>query len=150
MHIIIAGAGYVGREVARSLSQSKADVILIDQDPAAIERARNIDCLTILGSALNRETLEEASIREADVLIATASDDVLNISICHLAREVYATTNESILPTIARITRPELQDEAKRDSLKHWSGVTEDQHEPYHPAQNRSASAAATRTRSAA
>jgi len=80
MRIIIAGAGYVGREVARSLSRSRADVILIDHDPTAIERARNIDCLAILGSALNRDILEEASIKDADVLIATASDDVLNIA----------------------------------------------------------------------
>ncbi len=124
MRIIIAGAGYVGREVARSLSRSRADVVLIDQDPSAIERARNIDCLTILGSALNRETLQEASLKDADVLIATASDDVLNISICHLAREVYSSITEDELPTIARVTRPELQGEAKRNSLKDWSGVS--------------------------
>ena len=85
MKIIIAGAGKVGRGIARSLEAEGHDITLIDRDSETIEHVSNeLDVICYLGSATNPDTLREAGAEQADVLMAVTESDEVNM-ICALA-----------------------------------------------------------------
>ena len=129
MRIIIAGAGEVGRGVARALQDEGQDVVLIDPDPAAIKESQSIDAFVLLGDVTRRDVLREAGIKDAGVFIAATGSDERNMLTCALARDlleeqlpVEKHPNRPPLLTIARIHDPDLiQDEGGR--LARWSGV---------------------------
>ncbi len=109
MRIIIVGAGKVGFNIAQMLSKENHDVILIEQDP---ERQRiieeNLDVQTILGNGASLALLEEAGIRDADLLIAVTEMDELNMIACLLAKSL------GVPKTIARVRNPEYVDTADK------------------------------------
>ncbi|MCD6301358.1 MAG: NAD-binding protein [Staphylothermus sp.] len=87
MRIIIAGGGDIGVELADALIKEKHDVVLIEADPKrADELAQQLDCLVINGNAAHPQVLEEAGIKEADVVLALTNNDRDNIIISILAK----------------------------------------------------------------
>ena len=70
MRIIIIGAGEVGAELAAKLSREDNDVTVIDKSMAPLDRLASLDVLTIQGNGADLETLEAASIRDTDLLLA--------------------------------------------------------------------------------
>ena len=87
MRIIIAGGGDIGVELAEALIKEKHDVVLIEADPKrADELAEHLDCLVIKGNAAHPQVLEEAGIKEADVVLALTSSDRDNIIVSILAK----------------------------------------------------------------
>lgn len=102
MKIIITGCGKVGRAAAAALSKEKHDVTVVDIQPGRIfNLANELDILAVSGSALSPETLTDAGIEEADLLIALTGNDELNLLCCLLAKRLGVTH------TIARIRNPE-------------------------------------------
>lgn len=87
MKIIIAGAFAIGAHLAKLLSRSDNDIILIDEDE---ERLANIssdyDLMTLHSSSTSIETLKEAGAESADLFIAVTPDESKNITSCVLAR----------------------------------------------------------------
>jgi hypothetical protein len=60
MKIVILGAGIHGSFLATTLAEEEHDVIIIDQDPKALERvSRSADVATRLGSGTDWRVLEE-------------------------------------------------------------------------------------------
>jgi trk system potassium uptake protein TrkA len=86
MHIIIAGAGLVGTQLARCLIDSKHDVAIIESNE---ERARHVsnrlDCMVLHDEGNSVSALEEAGIARADALICVTDSDEVNMIICGLA-----------------------------------------------------------------
>ncbi len=124
LNYIIAGAGHVGRGLARALRAERGDVYLIDTDPDAIRESEGIDCLTLGGSALSRRTIQDARVENADVFIAVTADDAVNLLSCALARDEARSKDASrSLRTVARIMRPELRAERRKGRLPSWSSV---------------------------
>ncbi len=103
MNIIIVGAGKVGLKLAEKLSQeNEHDITLIDLKYQNIEHAVNQhDVMGVTGDAISQETLKEAGIEKADLLIAVTGNDELNLITCLIAKKC------GHLKTIARIRRPE-------------------------------------------
>ena len=102
LKILIAGAGKVGRAVTRTLSAEGHDLTLIDNDPVELDRAaERYDVLRCEGNCAAVETLEEAGIRDADVLIATTLRDEVNLLSCMTAVGLNPDVH-----TIARIRDP--------------------------------------------
>ncbi|MDG5775708.1 Trk system potassium transporter TrkA [Haloarculaceae archaeon H-GB1-1] len=88
MRIIIVGAGEVGSTIAASLAESH-EVVVIDVDRDRVESLTySIDVLAVEGDGAALSTLEEAGIREADLLIASTDDDETNIVTCGTAQTV--------------------------------------------------------------
>ena len=88
LKIIIIGAGKVGKQIAQTLSSENHDVILIEKDELRRQIAQeNIDILTILGNGANVRTLEEAGIKEAEMLIAVTNSDEVNMLACMTAKQ---------------------------------------------------------------
>jgi len=102
LKIIIIGAGKVGCQIAKTLSSEKHDVTLIEKDDVIRQSAQNsLDVLTILGNGANVRTLEEAGIKQADMVIAVTSSDEVNMIACMTAKQF------GVPQKIARIRNPE-------------------------------------------
>ncbi|MUV50717.1 Trk system potassium transporter TrkA [Haloarcula sp. CBA1122] len=88
MQVVIVGAGQVGLNIAASLSENH-DVVVIDTNPEKVEQLTySIDVLAIEGDGTSLETLQEAGIAEADMLIASTDDDETNLVTCGTAKTV--------------------------------------------------------------
>lgn len=103
MRALVIGAGEVGFDVARMLSQEQNDVVVVDNDADAIRAVREkLDVMTIVGNGTSADVLEEAGIRKADMLIAVTAVDEVNIIACMLADRMGVET------TVARVRSDEL------------------------------------------
>jgi trk system potassium uptake protein len=102
MHVIIAGCGRVGSDLAGSLESAGHSVAVIDKDPRAFDRLReSVKGRRIMGFAFDRDVLEEAGISEAGAFASVTSGDNSNIVSARVAREHYR-----IPQVIARIYDP--------------------------------------------
>ena len=63
MRVAIAGAGNVGRSIARELIDNGHQVLLIDRDPAAIKAESVPDAEWLLADACELDSLEEARLQ---------------------------------------------------------------------------------------
>ncbi len=98
MKIIIIGAGQVGFHTARRLVDEHKEVIVIDKNPVILERLRDqLDVQTLEGSGSSMKVLEEAGIRNADVLLAVTDSDEINLVACSFAN--------ILAPHIAKVVR---------------------------------------------
>ena len=80
MNIIIIGVGKVGETLLQNFIRESHDVTIVDKDYKLVERLVNLyDVRGIVGSGLERDILEDASILEADVMLACTNRDELNI-----------------------------------------------------------------------
>jgi len=82
MSVVIVGAGEVGSAIAESLAPSH-DVAVIDIDGDRVEQLMyEVDILGIEGDGADLDTLREADVEKADILIASTDDDETNIVTC--------------------------------------------------------------------
>ena len=88
MYIIVVGLGGIGRNLAKLGVEHAHNVVVIDQEEARCsEVLEHYDVLAVTGNATDKTTLEEAGIERADALIATTSDDSVNLMTCWLAKK---------------------------------------------------------------
>ena len=101
MKIVIIGDGKVGFKLAVQLSEENYDITLIDQNEGKLKEALNkMDIFCITGNGADVETLKEADVNRADLVIACASTDEMNMLSCLLAKRLGAKH------TIARVRNP--------------------------------------------
>ena len=113
MRIILAGAGDVGRYLAKMLSDEKHEIILIDPDVESLNNiSAHLDILTLVGSSTSFKTLKEAEVEKADLFIAVAHTEETNIIAAMLAKRLGAKR------TIARIDTHEYLREENRAHFK--------------------------------
>lgn len=107
MNIIIAGDGKVGSMLTRQLSAEGYDITLIDANPKVLESTEEMyDIMAVQGNCATMEVLEQAGVKDADLLIAATSADEINLLCCLTAHSVNRK-----LHTIARIRNPEYTDQ---------------------------------------
>jgi len=95
LKIIIVGAGEVGFHIASHLAQENKDVVVIDQDADAIRRvSENIDVQVLRGSGSSPAVLEEAGIKEAEILLAVTNSDETNLVACLVSNILSPTTKK--------------------------------------------------------
>ena len=95
MKIIIIGAGEVGYHIAHRLSLENKDVVVIDTDDEAVRRvSENIDVQAICGSGSSPSILEEAGIREAEILLAVTDSDETNLIACLMTDLLSSSTKK--------------------------------------------------------
>ena len=103
MKIIIAGAGEVGFELSKVLSEERHDVTVLDERVKCLQRViNNLDVLTVEGNATSPNTLVEAGVKGADMLVACTSVDEVNIIACMMAKRL------GVKSAIARVRNDEL------------------------------------------
>jgi trk system potassium uptake protein TrkA len=104
MRVAIAGAGAVGRSVARELIENEHEVLLIDKDPVSIRPERVPGAEWLLADACELSSLEEAHLESCDVVIAATGDDKVN-----LVTSLLAKTEFSVPRTVGRVNHPNNQ-----------------------------------------
>jgi trk system potassium uptake protein TrkA len=103
VRIIIVGAGEVGFHIAQKLSEENQDVFLIDKDPEKVRRiTENLDIQAVLGSGTSPDTLRDAGIEDAEMLVAATDSDEVNLIACLLARHL-----NPYIVKLARVRNPE-------------------------------------------
>jgi trk system potassium uptake protein TrkA len=86
LYIIILGAGEVGYSLAKILGYEKHDVALVEWNQDRLKRAKdNLDIKVIEGNAGSYHVLEEAGIKNADMLVAVTNNDEVNLIACMIA-----------------------------------------------------------------
>ena len=86
MNIIIAGNGKVGSTLTRLLSAEGHDVTLMDTNPNVLEESlEQYDVMAISGNCASMNSLIQAGVREADLLIAATDADEINLLCCTTA-----------------------------------------------------------------
>ena len=101
MRVVIAGAGSVGRSIARELLGNGHEVLLVDKDPSAIRVASVPDAQWLLADACEITSLAEAGLAECDVVVAASGDDKVNLVVSLLAKTEYGVPR-----TVARVNNP--------------------------------------------
>ncbi|KAA1429814.1 potassium channel family protein [Mycolicibacter arupensis] len=86
MRIGIAGAGAVGRSVARELIGDGHRVLLIERNPAHYQPRTVPDAEWLLADACELSALRECGIEMCDVVIAATGDDKANLATALLAK----------------------------------------------------------------
>ena len=103
MNIIIVGCGKVGHKLIEQLAhEEEHDITIIDSRADVVQNVVNeYDIMGVVGSGTDIDTLTEAEIEKADVIIAVAGSDELNLMICLMAKKI------GNCQTIARVRKPE-------------------------------------------
>ncbi len=101
MKVAIAGAGAVGRSVARELIENEHDVTLIERKPEHIEEDAIPAAHWRLGDACEVSVLEQVQLHEFDVVVAATGDDKANVVLSLLAKTEFAVPR-----VVARVNDP--------------------------------------------
>jgi len=101
MRVAIAGAGKVGRAIARELLSNDHEVLLIDREPAKAEPDVVPGARVLLGDTCEIAVLDEADLPSCQVLIAATGDDKVNLVVSLLAKTEYGVPR-----VVARVNHP--------------------------------------------
>ncbi|MBQ7319409.1 MAG: Trk system potassium transporter TrkA [Clostridia bacterium] len=102
MKIIVIGDGNVGDTLIRYISGEGHSVTVIDTSVVRINRVVNqYDVQGVVGNGASHDIQQEAGVKDADLLIAVAGSDELNMVCCMLAKKLGARR------AIARVRNPE-------------------------------------------
>jgi trk system potassium uptake protein len=102
MYILIIGAGKVGWNLARELTQKDNEVTVVESNRRRYEVVEEeLEHNIQYGDGTELWVLERAGIQRADLVIAVTGDDEDNILICQMAREKYGVER-----VVARCNNP--------------------------------------------
>jgi trk system potassium uptake protein TrkA len=101
VRVVIAGAGSVGRSIARELLANGHQVLLVDKAPEAMKHGSVPEADWLLADACEIDSLSEAGLEEADVVVAATGDDKANLVLSLLAKTEYGVPR-----TVARVNNP--------------------------------------------
>lgn len=90
MRLIVCGAGQVGHQIARHLSDEGNAVTVIDTNPVLVRQVTDsMDVSGVVGFASHPDVLASAGATECDMLIAATSMDEVNMVACQVAHSVF-------------------------------------------------------------
>jgi trk system potassium uptake protein TrkA len=101
VRIAIAGAGNVGRAIAKELIANGHHVLLIDRDPKALKMESVPNAEWLLADACEITALDNAKLDTCQVVIAATGDDKVNLVASLLAKSEYGVPR-----VVARVNHP--------------------------------------------
>ncbi len=101
MRVAIAGAGKVGRAIARELLQNGHEILLLDRDAALAKPGIVEGAETLMADACEITALEEARLSQCDVVVAATGDDKVNLVVSLLAKMEFGVSR-----VVARVNHP--------------------------------------------
>jgi trk system potassium uptake protein TrkA len=102
MRVAIAGAGNVGLFIANDLRAAGHDVLIIEQNPAVVNRAQGAEGIDWhVADACEVNSLRAAGLDACDVVVAATGDDEDNLVVSLLAKQEFAVPR-----VIARVNHP--------------------------------------------
>jgi trk system potassium uptake protein TrkA len=104
VHVVIAGAGKVGRYIANDLAKAGHTVLVLDNSRSAVSAAResasNVELR--VADACELASLHNAGLDTADVVAAVSGDDKVNLVVSLLAKQEFGVPR-----VVARVNHPE-------------------------------------------
>lgn len=103
MFVVIVGGGRTGIQLAKTLIQQNHTVHVVENRTDILSMIhRELPTESIFqGNPIDPIVLDQAGIKEADVLAAVTTRDEVNLAVCHFARLKY-----NVPRTIARVNNP--------------------------------------------
>ncbi len=101
MKVAIAGAGAVGRSIARELLVNRHEVTLFERKSAHIDPGAVPDANWVQADACELSNLERAELQTYDVMVAATGDDKANLVVSLLAKTEFAVNR-----VVARVNDP--------------------------------------------
>jgi trk system potassium uptake protein TrkA len=102
MRVAVAGAGNVGRSVAKELIENGHQVMLIERAADRLRPERVPAAEWVLADACEVASLQEAELNQCDVVVAATGDDKVNLVVSLLAK-----TEFGVARVVARVNRAE-------------------------------------------
>jgi len=96
-HVVVVGCGRVGRHIAETLGRLGVPRLVLEVDPARLDKLRELNVPVLYGDAGNSEVLTHAALEHARTLVITLPDDAAALAVVETARQI--TKN---LPIVAR------------------------------------------------
>jgi voltage-gated potassium channel len=90
-HTVVIGYGTKGRTAVAAMVGDEiapADIVVVDENPVALERAKSAGLVTVRGSATDSEVLRLASAQHAKAIIVAANRDDTAVLVTLTAREL--------------------------------------------------------------
>ena len=101
MRVVVAGAGVVGRSIARELLTSGHQVTLVDKRQSVFDADPVDGADQHTGDACELSVLTHLEIEKADVVVAATGDDKANLVVSLLAKTEFAVSR-----VVARVNEP--------------------------------------------
>jgi trk system potassium uptake protein TrkA len=101
MRVAIAGAGNVGRSIARELLENGHQVLLIEREQKALKTDTVPRAEWLLADACELTSLEDARLQDCQVVVAATGDDKVNLVVSLLAK-----TEFGVPRVVGRINHP--------------------------------------------
>jgi len=102
LFIVIVGCGRLGSHLANQLSRAGHGVVVVDADEHAFSGlSPEYSGFCVEGDATEHAVLKQAKVDKADMVIATARNDNVNLMVAQMARTVFAVPR-----VLARVFEP--------------------------------------------
>ena len=106
-NITIVGCGKVGHTLTEQLAREGHDITIIDTNERVIRDVADvIDVMGVCGNGASLRVLEDAGVKDADLLIALTGSDELNLLCCTIAKKAGGE-----IAAIARVRNPDYSEE---------------------------------------
>ncbi|MBI4458473.1 MAG: TrkA family potassium uptake protein [Acidobacteria bacterium] len=103
-HIIICGAGRVGRRLALEVAARNLPLVIVDSEPSRVQWAQSHNFPVIIGDASSEAVLRQARIEHARGLASAVTSDAQNVYIVLTARGLAPN-----LPIVARASEEDAE-----------------------------------------
>lgn len=87
-HVIVAGYGVPGRAVTELLEQHGINHCIVERNPATVTRCNHVGVPIIAGDIIDEETMRQAHIETAWLLVLTVPDDTVAVVATAIARRL--------------------------------------------------------------
>ncbi len=101
MRVVIAGAGSVGRSIARELIDNGHELLLVEKEPSNTKPTSVPGAEWLVADACELAQLERAGLETCEVVVAATGDDKVNLVVSLLAKTEFAVPR-----VVARINHP--------------------------------------------
>lgn len=118
MKVIVCGAGQVGYNIAKSLSEEDVDVTVLDRSESLIKKlSDSLDVKGVVGFASYPESLERAGAADAEMLIAVTQSDEVNMTACQVAHSLFDVPKKIARIRSQAYLEPQYYDIFSRDKI---------------------------------
>jgi trk system potassium uptake protein TrkA len=101
MRVAVAGAGKVGKSIARELVGIGHEVLLIDRDADIVRSSRIEGAEIVKADACEMASLDQVGLATCQVVVAATGDDKVNLVVSLLAKTEYGVPR-----VVARVNHP--------------------------------------------
>ncbi|HEX2285939.1 MAG TPA: potassium channel family protein [Mycobacterium sp.] len=116
-HTVVIGYGTKGRTAVAAMigdEVAPADIVVVDEDAIALERAKSAGLVTVRGSATDSDVLRLASAQHAKAIIVAANRDDTAVLVTLTAREL--APNAKIIAAVREAENQHLLEQAGADT----------------------------------